>query len=109
MLSSDVCSPWIRTMNARRSLLAALLLAAALPFMSLATAQTAAPSADPKKKEALEWLDRFSRYQVLFHAEDMKKLRQRVEAMSPEEAAAWWEKTAPQRQLLSSSQWRETE
>lgn len=43
------------------------------------------------KKAALEWLDAFAKRQVLFHPDDVRKLRARVEAMTPEEAAAWWE------------------
>jgi hypothetical protein len=61
------------------------------------------------KKEALAWLDDFASRQVLFHADDVKKLKTRVEAMSPEEAATWWEEKAPQRKALSSPEWLETE
>lgn len=61
------------------------------------------------KKESLEWLASFARYQVLFSPDDVAKLRQRVEAMTAEEAAAWWEMTAPQREMLASPQWTETE
>jgi hypothetical protein len=74
-----------------------------------ALAQTAAPSAEKTKKQALEWLDSFARFQVLFSADDVKSLRDRVASMSPDEAAAWWEKTTPQRKLLSSPEWSETE
>jgi hypothetical protein len=84
----------------------------ALVFCSsplLAHAQTTAPSAERTKQEALKWLESFARFQVLFHAEDVKKLQQRVEAMSPEEAAKWWEQTALQRKVLASPEWSETE
>src|SRR4029079_15887641 len=57
----------------------------------------------------LVWLVVFARVQVLFHVDDVKKLRERVAAMSPAEAAAWWDKTAEQRQVLTSPQWRDTE
>lgn len=72
-------------------------------------AQTAAPGAQRTKEEALRWLESFARYQVLFHPDDVKKLQQRVEAMTPQEAAQWWERTAPQRNLLTSPEWSETE
>lgn len=77
---------------------------------SLSPAMALMPVAPEKQKEeALAWLDRFARVQVLFHVDDVKKLRERVAAMSPEAAAAWWEKTAPQRKVLSSAEWRDTE
>jgi hypothetical protein len=89
-----------------------LLLAASL-FLLLAVTPSGlaqpAPKPEKVKKEALEWLTSFARFQVLFSAEDVAKLRQRIEAMTPEEAAAWWEKTAPQRAILASPQWMETE
>jgi hypothetical protein len=72
-------------------------------------AQPAAARADRTKRDALQWLDSFSRYQVLFNAEDVKKLRAKVEAMPAEEAAAWWEKSEPQRKVLASPEWGETE
>jgi hypothetical protein len=70
-----------------------------------------ADSADPAatKKEALAWLEAFSKRQVLFHPEDVKKLQARVEAMTPEEAAAWWKASQPKREELDSPEWRETE
>jgi hypothetical protein len=75
----------------------------------LAQAETSSTSAQRTKEDALSWLTSFARYQVLFHADDVKKLRDRVEAMTPEEAAKWWEQTAPQRKVLASSEWSETE
>lgn len=74
-----------------------------------ARAQPDRATAERTQKDAVTWLDNFARFQVLFNADDVKRLRERVAAMSPEEAAAWWERTAPQRQVLSSPQWRETE
>src|SRR4051794_25180107 len=76
---------------------------------SHAAAQSPAPNNEKIKKEALEFLDNYARFQVLFHPEDVKKLHDRVAAMSPEEAAAWWAKTEPQRKLLTSPEWAETE
>lgn len=96
-------------MTAPKSLLAAVTVGLIAVNGSVAIAQTAASNPEKKKKDALEWLDRFARYQVLFNTDDVKKLRDKVAAMSPEEAAAWWEKTAPQRQVLASPQWAETE
>jgi len=75
----------------------------------LAQAQTPAATPERTKQEALEWLASFARFQVLFHADDVKKLQERVKAMTPEEAAKWWEQTAPQRKLLASPEWSETE
>jgi hypothetical protein len=89
--------------------IATLLLIATAGFLSFALAQTPTASAEKQKEEALLWLDRFARVQVLFHVDDVKKLRERVAAMSPAEAALWWEKTAPQREVLTSPQWRDTE
>jgi hypothetical protein len=57
----------------------------------------------------VKWLESFARYQVLFNADDVKKLRDRVAAMTPEEAAKWWEQTTPQRKVLASPEWSETE
>lgn len=70
-----------------------------------------AESADPAaaKKEALAWLAAFSKRQVLFHPEDVKKLEARVEAMTPEDAAAWWKASAAKREELDSPEWLETE
>ena len=77
--------------------------------MPQAAGQSSVPLPARAKRDALEWLDGFARYQVLFHADDVKKLRSRVEAMTPEEAAKWWEQTAPQRKVLASPEWSETE
>jgi hypothetical protein len=43
------------------------------------------------------------------HADDVAKLREKVSAMTPEEAAKWWEEKAPEREALSSEEWLETE
>lgn len=91
-------------MNVRTMLVVALLLQMPL----LAAAQTP-PSAQRTKEDALQWLDSFARFQVLFHADDVKKLRARVEAMTPEEAAKWWAETEPKRKVLASPEWSETE
>jgi hypothetical protein len=61
------------------------------------------------KKSALQWLDRFSREQVLFHEEDVKKLREKVEAMSPEEVSKWWKERASNREMLDSPEWQESQ
>jgi hypothetical protein len=82
-------------------------LAAQVAEPAAATAESADPAAT--KKEALAWLDRFGRSQVLFHADDIKKLRTKIEAMTPEEAAAWWKESAPKREVLASEEWAETE
>jgi hypothetical protein len=74
-----------------------------------AAAQTSARTPEQIKRDALEWLDGFAGLQVLFHPDDVKKLRDRVAAMTPEEAAAWWERTTPQRKILFSPEWSETE
>ncbi len=95
-------------MTSRGLPVATLSLLVITEIVSPALAQTPA-SAEKQKEEALVWLDRYAQSQVLFHTEDVKKLRDRVAAMSPEDAAAWWKKSEPQRQMLTSSQWRETE
>jgi hypothetical protein len=96
-------------MSASKILLASAVVTMVVTVGSIAWAQTGTTKADATKKEALAWLDNFAQFQVLFHEDDVKKLRQRVEAMSPQEAASWWEKTGAQRDVLSSPQWRETE
>ncbi|MCO6454368.1 MAG: hypothetical protein J5I93_03550 [Pirellulaceae bacterium] len=78
-------------------------------WSGICLAQPAPATADSAKKEALEWLDAFSRRQVLFHSDDVKKLRARVAAMSEEEAAAWWQESEPKRRVLASPEWAETE
>ena len=52
-----------------------------------ANAQSTAPNAQKTKQEALEWVDRYARFQVLFHPEDVKKLRDRLAAMTPASSA----------------------
>src|SRR6266850_890306 len=96
-------------MIAQKILIGVVFVVAAANQDSPVWAQSAAPSAEKTKKEALEFLDSYARFQVLFHPEDVKKLRDRVAAMTPEEATAWWAKTTPQRQLLTSPEWAETE
>ena len=86
-----------------------LVLIAVFATVGQCTAQASAPNAEQTKQDALMWLTSFGRYQVLFHADDVKKLRERVEKMTPEEAAKWWAQTEPQRKLLASPQWSETE
>jgi len=88
---------------------ATLILGLLVPAFSLAQTQTPSPPTERTKQDALQWLTSFGRYQVLFHADDVKKLRERVAAMSPEEAAKWWDRTAPQRKVLASPEWDETE
>jgi hypothetical protein len=89
----------------RLHLLAALLVS----FAPLASAQTTSPGGSSAKQDALQWLDSFARFQVLFHADDVKKLRARVEAMTPEEAEKWWKESEPKRKVLASPEWSETE
>lgn len=72
---------------------------------SLAYGQDATPDV---KKQALAWLDDFEVDQVLFHPKDVEKLREKVSKMSPEEAAKWWDKTAEERKLFDSQEWKET-
>src|SRR5262245_5995334 len=94
---------------ASRNLVAAMCLLAALASVASRVNAQASAAGDKTKKEALEWIDSYARFQVLFSKDDMKKLRDRVAAMTPEEAADWWKKTTRQRLLLTSPQWQETE
>src|SRR5436190_23287907 len=96
-------------MNFCRLSNATLILGLLIPAFSLAQTQTPSPPTERTKQDALQWLTSFGRYQVLFHAEDVKKLQERVAAMTPEEAAKWWDRTAPQRKVLASPEWDETE
>lgn len=75
---------------------------------SRARSQASASPAEVKQA-ALHWLDRFSQTQVLFHEEDMKRLQEKVAAMSPEDAAKWWQERAANRELLDSPRWQETQ
>lgn len=68
----------------------------------------AADAADDQQR-ALQWLDRFAQTQVLFHEEDMKKLRAKVAAMSPEEASQWWKERAANREMLEGPRWQDTQ
>lgn len=89
--------------------LAAALTTLVAVLVAHAAAQTSARSPEQIKRDALEWIDGFAGLQVLFHPDDVKKLRDRVAAMTPEEAAVWWEKIQPQRKILFSPEWSETE
>lgn len=84
-------------------------IAVLLVSLTLAAATATADDSEATKKEAVAWLEAFAGRQVLFNADDVKKLQARVEAMPADEAAAWWEKNASQREALSSPEWLETE
>jgi len=80
----------------------------ALPI--LASLATLATGQDPAidKSEALKWLDRFAVDQALFDSADVQSLRDRVAAMSPAEAAAWWQDFSLRREMLDDPSWTET-
>lgn len=61
------------------------------------------------KQTALKWLESFAQTQVLFHEEDMKRLKEKVAAMSPDEASKWWQERAANREFLDSPRWQETQ
>jgi len=60
------------------------------------------------KARVLAWLDKFAAEQVLFNPKDVANLREKVERMSDSEAAAWWQKTRVERDMLESKEWKET-
>jgi hypothetical protein len=93
----------------RQSLKSLLLMCVLAVFASPARSQVSSTDAAEDKKNALNWLDRFSRVQVLFHPEDVKKLRDKVEAMSPEDVSKWWKERAPNREVLDSKEWQEAQ
>ena len=78
-------------------------------FACRAIAQAVPPDAAAEKQSALKWLDRFAQVQVLFHDEDMQKLRAKLTAMSPEEVSQWWKERAAIRELLDSARWQDTQ
>jgi hypothetical protein len=65
-------------------------------------------AASQKKRQALEWLDRYLTVQVLFNGEDLEKLKARVAKMSPGELDNWIQETSQVRAQLQSAEWQET-
>lgn len=76
---------------------------------SAAAGQAPQSTATDDQRSALLWLDRFAKEQVLFHEEDVKKLRAKVAAMSPDEASRWWKEHAAHRDALDNPRWQETQ
>ena len=71
-------------------------------------AKTASVDAETAKQNVLAWIDDYREKQVLFHDEDIARLRKELADDSPEEAIQWWTKTARIRAALESPQWQET-
>jgi hypothetical protein len=66
------------------------------------------PSVD-YRQQALKWIDTFSTQQVLFHRDDMARVRKEIEAANDAEAKQWWEETAEVRAALDGPKWKETQ
>lgn len=60
------------------------------------------------KESVLAWIDDYRKKQVLFHDDDIARLRKEIADDTPEEAAKWWAKSADIREVLDSEQWKET-
>jgi hypothetical protein len=60
------------------------------------------------KAKVLQWVDEHRRDQVLFHDDDIVRLRERLSQDTPEAALQWWHKTANLRKALDSPEWKET-
>ena len=71
-------------------------------------AESAAVNAETAKQKVLDWIDDYREDQVLFHDQDIAKLREELADDSPEEAIRWWKKTAKIRAALESPEWQET-
>lgn len=65
-------------------------------------------SIEDTRAKALAWIDAYLPEQVLLTPGDAATFRERVARMSPQEAAAWLEQTAPLRTTLMSPSWLET-
>lgn len=77
-----------------------------LTCRSTGAEETAAEQTDQQK--ALAWLDRYREKQVLFHDNDIARVRQELAEATPDEAQKWWEKTREIREALDSPEWQET-
>ena len=91
----------------------------ALVFMvgstGLAQEKAAAQTADDVKSQAdvdkdtvLKWLDAYRKKQVLFHDEDIARLRKDLADDTADEARRWWARTAEIRAALDSTEWELT-
>jgi len=64
-------------------------------------------NADTRSK-ALNWIDEYRNVQVLFHDEDLTKLREKLASDTAEQVEQWWQETEPIRAALQSPQWQQT-
>lgn len=89
-------------------LIASFMTAAALASLSCADDPTKDESSGVDKKQVLAWFDNYAEKQVLFHDDDIARLRKELADDTPEEAAKWWSKTAKIRAALDSKEWSDT-
>ena len=80
----------------------------ALGWAAVVGAQQA-PDALTSQQRALNWLDQFRQVQVLFHDQDIARLREKLEGATSEQAQQWWEQTAEARAALDSPEWQKTQ
>lgn len=85
-----------------------LLLVCLIALWGAATAVAEEPQPAEIQAQALRWIDQYRRVQVLFHDDDLAKLREQLAADSPAQAAQWWRQTEPLRAALESPEWAET-
>ena len=96
--------------NIRRFVLLAGLVVAFSGLSLNAMADDPKPKDDAAitKDDVLAWIDEYRKEQVLFHDEDIARLRKELADDTPEEAAKWWAKSADVRAALKSPEWQET-
>jgi hypothetical protein len=87
--------------------LAMVVMLVGTPAADGAAADAAASPKTPNQK-ALAWLDHFATEQVLFHDQDIARMRKKMAEMSPKKAQQWLEATADIRRKLDSPEWQKT-
>jgi hypothetical protein len=85
-----------------------VVLCAAAGVNGAAPAAGAVASPKTPNQEAIAWLDHFATEQVLFHDQDIARIRKRMAAMSPSKAQQWLDETAGIRRELDSPEWQKT-
>ena len=74
------------------------------------TEAAAGAAASPKSpnQKAIAWLDHFASEQVLFHDQDIARIRKKLVEAPPEKAQQWLDETAELRRKLESPEWQKT-
>lgn len=61
------------------------------------------------KKQAINWIDKYRKDQVLFHEKDIDRVRKDLVDGSDDDALKWWKGTAEIRAALDSAEWKDTQ